>query len=109
MAKPPSRTARTPSRPNSRPKAQPGATSAPVDGAARLLPPHASRRPAPPLLPDLTRLLPADWRRSEAWKHFQAAQVEFLTGMQLLLNDCLERLKLPEESERELRRITVQK
>lgn len=62
----------------------------------------------PPLFPDFTRLLPRAWRRSPAWKHFRAAQVEFLTGMQMLLNDCLERMKIPEEQEQELRRIPVQ-
>jgi hypothetical protein len=53
-------------------------------------------------------MLPRGWRRSPAWKHFRTAQVEFLTGMQVLLNDCLERMKLPEEEENELRRIPVQ-
>ena len=63
---------------------------------------------AAPVFPDFTRLLPRQWRRSPAWKHFRAAQVEFLTGMQVLLNDCLERMKISEESQRELRRIEVE-
>jgi len=66
------------------------------------------RNAQPPLFPDLTRMLPRAWRRSPAWKHFRTAQVEFLKGMQMLLNDCLERMKLPEEEENELRRIPVQ-
>lgn len=64
-------------------------------------------RPAPPVLPDWTRLVPREWRRSPAWEHFRNAQVEFLTGMQVLLSDCLERMKMPDEKERELRRIEV--
>ena len=66
------------------------------------------RAAPPPLFPDLTRLLPREWRRSPAFQHFRTAQVEFLTGMQVLLNDCLERMKIPEERDRELRRIQVQ-
>ncbi len=75
-------------------------------------PPNNGRRGRPvppPLALDLTRMLPREWRRSPAWKHFRTAQVEFLTGMQMLMNDWLERLKMPEEGQRELRRIQVEK
>ena len=65
-------------------------------------------RPAP-ALPDLTMLLPRDWRRSPAWKHFQTAQVEFLTGMQYLMKDLLERMKMRPEDESQLKRIDVEK
>lgn len=64
------------------------------------------RRP-PPVFPDLLQLLPREWRRSPAFQHFRTAQVEFLTGLQLLVHDCLERMKISEERERELRRIEV--
>ncbi len=64
---------------------------------------------AMPSMPDLTLLLPPTWRRSEAWQHFRNAQVEFLTGMQVLVNDVLERMKLPDEQHRQIRRIEVEK
>ena len=66
-------------------------------------------QPQLPPLPDLSLLLPPTWRRSEAWQHFRNSQVEFLTGMQVLLNDVLERLKLPDEQHRQIRRIEVEK
>lgn len=60
-------------------------------------------------MPDLVQLLPREWRRSPAWKHFRTAQVEFLTGLQILMNDCLERMKIGEETERDIRRIQVER
>ncbi len=71
--------------------------------------PGGPRRRAEAPLPSLAQLLPRQWRRSPAWKHFQTAQVEFLTGMQVLLHDLLEHLKVRDEEERELRRIAVEK
>lgn len=62
-----------------------------------------------PRMPDLTRMLPREWRRSPAWKHFQTAQVEFLTGMQYLMKDLLERMKMRPGDEGELKRIQVGK
>ncbi len=76
--------------------------------------PRPRRRPArtskePGLLfPNLRLLLPRMNFRSPAWGHFRIAQVEFITGMQQLLHDCLEEMKLRERPSRELRRIQVE-
>ena len=76
---------------------------------ARKKPRNARRaRPARPLFPNLAQVLPSGCRQSPAWKHFRNAQVEFLTGMQVLGHDCLEWMKLSEQRGRELRRIPVE-
>ena len=65
-------------------------------------------RPTAPRFADLRRVLPVGCCQSAAWKHFRSAQVEFLTGMQVLVHDSLEWMKLSKERDRELRRIPVQ-
>ena len=60
------------------------------------------------MFPEVSRLLPREWRRSAAWKHFQVSQVEFLTGLQVLMHDVLEQMKLRDEREYKLRRIEVE-
>ena len=73
----------------------------------RRRPTRAYREPGL-LFPNLRRILPGMRFRSPAWRHFRTAQVEFLTGMQQLLHDCLEEMKLTERPSRDLRRIEVQ-
>ena len=59
-------------------------------------------RPARPLFPDLAQVLPSRCCQSLAWKHFRNAQVEFLSGVQVLGHDCLEWMKLSERPGREV-------
>lgn len=70
--------------------------------------PARERKQAVLLFPNLRRILPRMRFRSPAWKHFRTAEVEFLTGMQHLLHDCLEEMKMTEQPGRDLRRIEVQ-
>ena len=67
------------------------------------------RRATPAAFPNLETLLPPEWRRSPAWKHFRAARLEFLSGVQILLKDAVERLRSEREQDRELQRIEVEK
>ncbi len=60
------------------------------------------------IAPEVLASLPPDFRGSPAWQHFQAAQLEFLTGMQFLLRDLLERMGVPQQSPK-LKRIEVKK
>lgn len=73
----------------------------------RRRPARAYREPGV-LFPNLRQLLPRVTFRSPAWRHFRTAQVEFLTGMQQLLHDCLEEMKLRERPSRDLKRIQVE-
>ncbi len=59
--------------------------------------------------PNLQALVPPEWRRSPAWKHFRSAQVEFLSGVQILLKEILDRVKSRRDQERQLQRIEVEK
>jgi hypothetical protein len=52
--------------------------------------------------------VPREWRHSPAWKHFRSAQVEFLSGVQILLKEALDRVKSRREQERTLQRIEVE-
>lgn len=67
------------------------------------------KAPEAAVISEVVKLFPKEWRRSPAWKHFQVAQVEFLTGMQFLVKELLERMKVPAEQDSELKRIPVQK
>ena len=70
--------------------------------------PIRGRREPASVFPNLRRILPRMNFRSPAWRHFRNAEVEFLTGMQKLLHDCLEQMKLTEQPARDLRRIEFQ-
>jgi len=70
--------------------------------------PARRKRPAMAVLPNLQALVPPEWRRSPAWKHFRSAQVEFLSGVQILLHAALDRVKSRREEERTLQRIEVE-
>jgi hypothetical protein len=59
------------------------------------------------LISDLVGMLPPEWQHSPAWKHFQAAQAEFLTGVQFLIRDVVEKIQLPADRAR-LSRIRVE-
>jgi hypothetical protein len=71
--------------------------------------PARRERPAAEVLPNLRALVPREWRHSPAWKHFRSAQVEFLSGVQILLKEALDRVKSRREQERTLQRIEVEK
>lgn len=71
--------------------------------------PARKHRAAEIAFPNLQTLVPPEWRRSPAWRHLRSAQVEFLTGMQILLKEVLDRVKSRRDQERQLQRIEVEK